>query len=422
MRTRDARIIREQEALALLESEAPGELLQDALAAEGWDLVSWRLGSVHHRPGAGVTAVFPIGVRAAQDGSGRRNSRTTPTHACITSCAVPEPVGGVPAFHRRGSAALSVWLHPADPLLPGLPLALDPHRVTRFAFGREFEPGGTDVELRSYRPMRRAVVLARNGEDHRYLKVLRRDAAAKLVERHLMLRAAGVPAPVLAGDPVQDVVAMHPAPGTPLAELLMRDGAADVDPSAFVQVLSSLPSAVLALPARPPWSDRVRDYGEGAVAALPAEADRIRRLAAGIDQAVRASDAGPLVPTHGDFYEGNLLVTDGRVSGLLDVDALGPGHLVDDLACFVGHAAVLPGLHAGYLHVPQALLRFLRAFDRYVDPAALRSRAAAVSLTLVAGARRHADTEGGTAEALLRLDVAERFLLEARSAGAAPGS
>jgi hypothetical protein len=309
-------------------------------------------------------------------------------------------------------------VHPADPLLPGLPLALDQDRVTALAFGPGHVPGETGLDLRSYRPLRRAVIRADNGGDRRYLKVLRRHAAGGLADRHRMLRAAGVPAPALAGDPVQDVVAMHPAPGTPLADLLMRDGAADVDPHELVAVLRSLPSAVLALPVRPPWAARVRDYGEGAVAALPEQSARIRRLAEGIDEAVRTSDGGPLVPTHGDFYEGNLLITGGAVSGLLDVDALGPGRLVDDLACFLGHLAVLPGLHPGYTHVPQALLRFLRAFDEHVDPAALRSRAAAVSLTLVAGARRDAADDAGAGEALSRLEVAEQFLTEARALGA----
>lgn len=143
-------------------------------------------------------------------------------------------------------------------------------------------------------------------------------------------------------------------------------------------------------------------------------------MASGIDDAVRASDGGPLVPTHGDFYEGNLLITDGAVTGLLDVDAVGPGHLVDDLACFVGHVAVLPALHPGYARVPQALLRFLLEFDRHVDPVALRSRAAAVSLTLVAGARHRAENDGGTDQAESRLRVAERFLAEARVIGGGP--
>ncbi|AUZ87636.1 aminoglycoside phosphotransferase [Arthrobacter agilis] len=417
MRARDVRIISEQETIALLASDAPGELLQTTLAAAGWDLLSWRPGPVHHRPGAGVTGVFSIEVRRSGP-SGRAPGTSVPTHACITSSAIPQPGNRVSSFSRRGAGALSVWVHPDDPQLPGLPLALDPVRVTPFAFGRGHAADATVLDLRSYRPLRRAVVLAVNGSDRRYLKVLRARTAGPLVERHRMLRAAGVPAPVLAGDPLQDVVAMHPAPGTPLAELLMRTGAADVDPHALVRVLTALPAAVLSLSERPPWAARVRDYAEGAVAALPSEADRIRRIAKGIDHAVRSTDAGPLVPTHGDFYEGNLLMTDGAVSGLLDVDALGPGHLVDDLACFLGHIAVLPGLHAGYEHVPQALLRFLQAFDQHVDPAALRSRAAAVSLTLIAGARRQAVSEGGVIEALSRLDVAEQFLVEARILGA----
>ncbi|MHA7178617.1 phosphotransferase [Arthrobacter sp. MDB2-24] len=413
MRAREARVIREQDTIVLLESDAPSELLRSALAEAGWELVSWQPGPLHHRPGAGVTGVFSLEVRRSSDRDGRNEA--VPTHACITSCSIHHPAAHVAVFHRRGADPLSVWVQPADPLLPGLPLALDPLRVTPFAFEAEHDPSETVIETRSYRPLRRAVVLARNGDDRRYLKVLRRQESGPLAERHRMLRAAGVPAPALAREPVQDVVAMHPAPGTPLAELLMRDGASDVDPSALVRVLTSLPPAVLGLPARQPWSARVRDYAEGAVAALPADAHRIRRLAAGIDDLVRSTDAGPLVPTHGDFYEGNLLITDGAVSGLLDVDALGPGHLVDDLACFLGHIAVLPGLHAGYTHVPSALLQFLRAFDRHVDPVALRSRAAAVSLTLIAGARREAADGGG--EALSRLGIAEQFLAEARTLG-----
>ena len=71
--------------------------------------------------------------------------------------------------------------------------------------------------------------------------------------------------------------------------------------------------------------------------------------------------------------------------------------MLDDADLFLGHLAVLPALHAGYSRVPEALLRFLRAFDRRVDPVALRSRAAAVTLTLVAGARRRAEGRQGAA-------------------------
>ncbi|WP_434993166.1 aminoglycoside phosphotransferase family protein [Arthrobacter sp. Ld5] len=422
MRARDAHTAREQDAIALLGSDAPEDLLRRPLATAGWELRAWQLVALHHRPGVGATGLYSVEVAPA--GASPGGSGPAPTHACITSCPLPRPPRGVTVLHRRGADTLSAWVHPDDPLLPGLPAALDPAAATPFAFGPGYTAAATQLELRSYRPLRRAVVLARNGDERRYLKVLRQGRAAPLADRHRMLRAAGVPAPALAAEPVRDVVAMHAAPGTPLADLLMHDGADGVEPDALLRVLAALPAEVLALPARPPWAARIRDYGEGAVAALPGQAERIRRLAADIDAVVRSSDGGPLVPTHGDFYEGNLLIADGSVSGLLDVDALGPGHLVDDLACFLGHLAVLPALHAGYAQVPQALLRFLRAFDRRVDPMALRSRAAAVSLTLVAGARRRgegrpgaaggASGRSGASEAVSRLEVAEQFLAEAR--------
>ena len=37
------------------------------------------------------------------------------------------------------------------------------------------------------------------------------------------------------------------------------------------------------------------------------------------------TEPGPVVPSHGDFYEANLLVDGGEITGLLDVDAVGPG-------------------------------------------------------------------------------------------------
>lgn len=93
------------------------------------------------------------------------------------------------------------------------------------------------------------------------------------------------------------------------------------------------------------------------------------------------------MPTHGDFYEANVLMRDSRISCLLDVDSLGPGHRVDDLACFLGHLAVLPAVDPRYIHAPAGFDRFARAFAAEVDPDGLRVRAASVALSLVAGAR-----------------------------------
>ena len=82
---------------------------------------------------------------------------------------------------------------------------------------------------------------------------------------------------------------------------------------------------------------------------------------------------------------------------------------MDDLACFLGHLAVLPAVDRRYVHAGRAVERFHRHFAQTVDPAALACRSAAVALSLVAGARdsgRHDWAEAARG----RLDAAERML------------
>ena len=60
-----------------------------------------------------------------------------------------------------------------------------------------------------------------------------------------------------------------------------------------------------------------------------------------VDDARRASEDTALVPGHGDFHAGNVMVGPrlldpamGPITGLLDLDSVGPGRLDDDLACW----------------------------------------------------------------------------------------
>lgn len=394
-------------------------LLTAALASMGYLLHSWSLLQVSHRPGAGVTGIYAV---EAGTGTPAPAPAPAPRFLCMTTAVVPVGAPGVVSLSGPQRQTLSVWAHPRDPLLPGLAWATDPHAVSAALFP---PPDGCAIDRRpaglrttSYRPLRRAVLVAEHDGERRYLKVLRRGQAGAMGNRHRLLRDAGVPAPELVDVPGEDVVAMHAAAGRPLAELLMRDGAAEVDPQVLVNLLRDLPASVLDLPRRLPWSARVRTYGEGAAAVLPSSAGRIHELSAAIDDLVRRTDPGPVVPSHGDFYEANLVMAEGRVSGLLDVDALGPGHLVDDLACFLGHLAVLPAVNRRYVHAPAALERFGGAFERYVDPAGLHARAAAVALTLVAGAKRRTtdgrEAHGWAEDARARLDAAAALEAEAR--------
>ncbi|MFI7583313.1 aminoglycoside phosphotransferase family protein [Kocuria sp. M1N1S27] len=376
---------------------------------------------MHHRPGAGVSAVFDV---AALHGQPRR-----PEAVCVSTAHPPadgtedtarDGAGGAEDAARsrvrieHEGLVLTAWRHPHDPWLPGLARASSPGDVGRDVFSAAAPAALTEI---SYRPTRRAVLRAAHGPEVRYLKVLRRGRAAALQSRLRMLLDAGLPAPVPAAEPEQDVVVLHQLPGAPMAAAVRDDGAAALQPDHVLALLDALPAAALALPHRPSWTDRVLHYGHAAAVALPEEQGRIERLTRTVELARHGTDPGPVVPAHGDLYEANLLVapdTAGRfgpVSGLLDVDAVGPGHRVDDLACLVAHLAVLPTVSDRYTHAPAAAERFLAGFDTVVDPAALRVRCAGVALSLVAGARR---SGGPPDRARRRLEIAERFAASAQ--------
>lgn len=391
----------ELDEVALLEGAAVEPALTDAAAVLVGRLEGWSLRGLHHRPGAGVTGIY--GVRCLA------SAGPLDVFICITTRPV---AGDFPRSVRlRGPAdeVLLAWCHPHDPLLPGLQWACDARSVGSDLFG----VASADLSTLGYRPMRRAVLRAEAAGETRFLKALPKGRTAALRRRHELLLEAGVPAPEPVNSPSSDVLVTLPASGTPLSDRLMADGASGLEPQTLLDLLDSFPPVVCVLPAKPPWSARVRDYARAAASALPDEAERISALAAKVESMVRAAPSGPRAPTHGDFYEGNLLVSDGKISALLDLDNLGPGHQVDDLACFLAHLAVLPGIDERYRHVPAALVRFERAFEQRVDPDALRARAAGVALTLVAGARNPAlggAGEGWRADARRRLQVAESFL------------
>ncbi|WP_299279282.1 aminoglycoside phosphotransferase family protein [uncultured Georgenia sp.] len=398
----------EREDVALLTGPEAAEILRAALAAEGATLGPWRVHTVHHRPGAGVTVGYTVRTR---DGA-------PDDYLCATTGRVTTAPGEGLVRLENGRSVVHVWRHPADPELPALADACSPSGLARRL--RLADPPA--VELLAYRPLRRAVVRARGADlpdGEVYAKVVRPKTLRDLEARHRMLTAAGVPAPrVLLADE-DGLLAIRAGTGTSLANDLargMESSRARGVLEDVVAVLDHLPREAVELPRRPAWAERARHYAHAASVVLPEHRARIEALADGVEAALARTDPGPVVPTHGDLYEANLLMTDGRVSTLLDVDALGPGHRVDDLACLLAHVSVLPHLAPlTYPAVPAVLETWTAMCARWVDPGALHARAAGVVLSLIAGARRggaadwRADAEG-------RLAEAERWLAGARRA------
>ena len=329
----------------------------------------------------------------------------------VTTAVVPP---GAIGYHREiVQTPVFVWQHPIDPLLPGLELAATPAQVRgHFAPQREVIALQTVI----YRPMNRAVFRARfaptqPGELGKtlYLKVLRAGEAHPLYRLHGQLLAAGVPVVEPVGAPVNDVLALAGGQGMPLGEYIRSEGASNrFDPVELLDLLDRFPASTMQLPHRPSWADRYAEFIDTAVEAMPHHRARLRRLEARLHEAHDRIELGPVVPTHGDLYEAHIFVNPvtGRIQSLLDVDGAGPGYRVDDLACFIGHLAVLGHSDA----TPWGSRAARRAFARLAsstNAAALAVRSAAVVISLIPSYQQHPEA-AARGEAYLR--VAETLM------------
>ncbi len=407
--TLPARTAREGHDLALLTGNGAGEMLRMALGQETV-VRSWTVHSVHHRPGAGVTVCYIVVVDSPDaDGTLVR----TEEYVCASTARLAHPDDVLAKLQSDGTK-VGLWRYPHDPELPGLPEACSPDQMSR----RLGQP--VSIELMSYRPTRRAVVkVLQDGKALAFGKVLRLAQARDLANRHRVLQQAHVPAPRLLMETSNGIVLTAVMNGEPLANIISR-GMGNRAPQilrALVSVLDSLPSTVLAFPQRPSWSERAEHYAHAAATALPEEAQRCQDLAERINALLPLAPVGPVVPVHGDFYEANIYMHKSlaQVAGIIDVDSIGPGYRVDDLACLLGHMSVLPHLAPkAYPFVPQDLAQWRVACESMVDPVALNTRCAGVALSLIAGAKRM-DGREWKRDAIGRLVTAEWWMERAEA-------
>lgn len=414
------------------------------LVAGPWNYQEHRI-RIQHRPGAGISALYrmPAGTGFAELGVSTEKI-DSPKVASVQIHPYREK-DSRPGHHQVADSSsaehdpavtVSGWIHPDDPMLPALVTAMNGPKVSELWGHGEILKQLSTI---AYRPLRRAVIRATfssrgplNIERTIFLKVGRAEASEALLARHRIMAQSSVPVPrvlIPAGrtTALPGIVALEQAQGEGLSVVLRRAddslqtnlpgaqiyGASTAVPSPehFIALLDELPEAIMALPTRPAWSDGLHRYARAALLALPQHHDRIRALQKQLEVLLDSSDRGELVPTHGDFYVANILLKDGKISALLDLDSLGPGYRVDDLACFLGHLAILPTIGQKNQSAVSALESYGQAFERTVDPMALWVRSAAVALTLIAGARTAGTQWVVAAEA--RLQVAEGLLARA---------
>lgn len=387
--------------LDVLTGPGAGSLLSAAVATAGGEVTTWSVRQVDHRPGRSTTVSYragvrwPHGVRAETLGA---------------SLGRPEDARGPGVVTlAEGERTAAVWMFQDDPALPALRPLHDPRALARLLGDLRVPGAGGPVRLqvRAYRPTRRAVVEASTGRGRVFLKVVRPDRVVALHARHALLTDAGLPVPRPLGWTDNGLLALAPLQGTPMRDVV-RDGGRVPSPADVVKLLDRMPAGVRALPRRRSWSEGAGHYAAVIGVALPAEAERAARLAAAITDAV-AGDAGD-EPTHGDLYEAQVLLAGGRITGLLDVDSAGPGHRADDLGCLVAHLETLSLLRGWDAARLRAYAReHARAYADVVGPDALAARTAGVLLSLATGP--HRVQEPGWREATSRrLDAVERWL------------
>lgn len=323
-------------------------------------------------------------------------------------------------FHDRDHE-VAAWIYPGDPDLPGLARAtvadavvalLKEHRLIDASVGAS----RVELSMVSYRPRCRAVVRAVitpsvNGARSRrvfYLKAFTADDAPRARHRLELLSQVGLPVARLLAVTSDHLFVLESLPGEPMARHLC-DRDAEARGEEMLALLDALPADLSTLPGRPAWADAVTHYADVLDAQQPEVGERAHRIAESVSGSLKGIAEGR-EPTHGDFHEGQLYLASGRISGVLDIEAAGPGRRVDDLACMIAHLSAVRQVDDAHSTGVGALIDgLLTVFDRRVDPVELRIRAAGVAVSLASGPYQEQDPHWRDQTNAI-LDAADRLL------------
>jgi Phosphotransferase enzyme family len=382
-----------------------------AIAEAGGSLEALDRRQVLYKPGRQVVARFA--ARVAWQGQ-----VTDETLVAAAGAAGP-PVGSLVV--GDGELTVGVWRWPFDPYLPGLASAMEPDRVRAVVADLGGDPGPVRLTPMAYRPGRRAVVRAVVGEQVLYFKIVPTDEAEALHQRHVAV-AGRLPTPVSLGwSPSLGLLALEALPGQVLRETLLSGRSAPA-PEALIDLLDEVAdldgAALERVAARPTSVERAAGHALVLEAILPDQRDRLRRL---VD---RLGDVAPVRPgmIHGDLHDSQLLVRDGDISGLLDIDGLGPGDRLDDPATLIAYLSALEA------DLPRAGLRLrgysegiARASSRLAEPDDLARRVAATFVGLATSPFRVQQTHWRAATLRL-IALAERWAARAERTNGRTGA
>jgi Phosphotransferase enzyme family len=379
-------------------------LLAAAVRASGGRLGRLQPRQVLYRPGRELVVRYDATVEWGDCG---------PVEETLLAGTTPDgsPPGTLPLEADDPAVGLplsvGVWRYPFDPFLPGLDSAVRSSGIEALLGTRS----AVELDVRTYRPTRRAVVHARWEDGEAFVKVLPPAEARALAEVHTRLSAAGVPvAPVIAADPESGLLALRALGPVVLRSRLLEGRGPWPSAPDIIDVLHRLSSVDLPVPAHHRRAPLAAAHGHARMlaAVMPSQAQRIEEICGRIGP---ATESDGTTTVHGDLHDGQLVTDDAaRVTGLLDVDGAGPGDAIDDIANLIGHLSSLTFSAGAAARTVRAYAHDLhRAFTRDLDLVELDHRIAAVVLGLATGPFR-VQQRGWRREIPRRLALAEWWL------------
>ena len=349
-------------------------MLRLPIEATGGVIESIRPVQVQYRPGSDVVVRYSVQV-SWQGGPAKRE-----TLVAASTTHGPHP-GAVliTADTASGPIEVGVWRWPFDPVLTGLG---DVVSAPTAAAVLGIASDELTVEIVAFRPTERAVVrVARHGDPVAYIKVVAPARAGGVIHRHDALIAAGVPAPrVVAADEDRGLIGLDALRGPTLRELIKSDAAGWPDADEFLRLCDAM--AGTEITGTGPAS-RLTDgslHANMLATVLPESAAILDELTARFDVVGPPPVDGTV---HGDLHEGQVMVDRGRIVGILDVDDVGAGASIDDLANVIARlqfrAATTPD-HSHRLREYASSLRDAGRQRHDVDRLDLHTAAALVGL------------------------------------------
>lgn len=311
-----------------------GDVVAAAVERAGGTLLHHRRTQMHYRPGHDLVARFDAEVEWA-DGRRRREQIS----AATTTSGPPAGSLVVVADAADGELAVGVWRWPFDPALPALEGVVGSTATTLEGVGVVLGPGRPVVDVVAYRPMERAVVRVRSGATTWYAKVVPPAGASDIVERHRTMRERELPVPdVIAAVPDRGWLLLTELAGPTLRELIKSDRDTWIEPSTLAGLVRRIASVGDDHPRS--FRSRLADAPHHAAllaAVLPDGPGRLARLQDHLAEHAARAQQRPSGFVHGDLHEAQLIVAEGRIVGLLDIDEAGRGDPVDDVAVPIAH-------------------------------------------------------------------------------------